>query len=121
MNWPCTACGAKGYHTAGQCSQARPRCHACRENPTCIQAIANGCRPTCLDCYFERRIINRVVDRKAMDDVRLLKHNAYHCRPRVLRPDGVWLDPPEDVRAAGTVIGCDFRLAEMAEDCRRAA
>jgi len=55
----CTACGTDGHHTGEECVARRPMCHACAVRPTCIQAMANNCYPTCLDCYFDRRIIRR--------------------------------------------------------------
>lgn len=52
----CTTCNTIGPHTEEECKARRPLCHRGDGRRTCIQALANECLPTCLDCYFEKRI-----------------------------------------------------------------
>lgn len=56
----CAACDSPGPHTEAQCKARRPLCHTGCGNRTCIQARANGCEPTCLGCYFDKRIVARI-------------------------------------------------------------
>ncbi len=61
---PCAACDSPGHHTEAECVARRPTCTVpgC-VTPTCIQARANRCPPTCLGHYFEQKQVKDPVFR----------------------------------------------------------
>jgi hypothetical protein len=49
----CGVCGTKGLHSAEECFARRPGCHVLDcPNKSCVQALNNGRKPTCLHHFF---------------------------------------------------------------------